>query len=58
MFDGKHITQSHEFAENIINTEREPLICLDQDLRVVTANSSFYAFFKVKPEETDKKQIV
>jgi PAS domain S-box-containing protein len=31
---------------------REPLIALDQDLRVITASRSFYSFFKVKPEET------
>ncbi len=41
-----------EFAESIINTVRESLISLDQDLRVVTASRSFYDFFKVKPEET------
>ena len=41
-----------EFAESLINTVREPLITLDQDLRVVTASRSFYEFFKVNPEET------
>jgi PAS domain S-box-containing protein len=41
-----------EYAENIINTVREPLIVLDQDLRVVTASRSFYEFFKAKPQET------
>jgi two-component system cell cycle sensor histidine kinase/response regulator CckA len=41
-----------EFAEAVINTVREPLISLDQDLRVVTVNRSFYDFFKVKPEDT------
>jgi PAS domain S-box-containing protein len=46
------VTKSQEFAESIINTVREPLIVLDQDLRVVTASRSFYEFFKVKPEET------
>jgi PAS domain S-box-containing protein len=40
------------FAESIINTVREPLIALDQDLRVVKVSSSFYDFFKVNPEET------
>ncbi|MFN2367245.1 MAG: PAS domain S-box protein, partial [Desulfurivibrionaceae bacterium] len=35
-----------------INTVREPLICLDQDLRVVTVSRSFYDFFLVKPAET------
>jgi len=39
-----------ELAENVINTVREPLIALDQDLRVVKASSSFYEFFKVEPE--------
>ena len=41
-----------EFSESIINTVREPLISLDQDLRVVAVSRSFYEFFKVKPEET------
>ena len=41
-----------EYAESVINTVREPLIVLDQDLRVVTASRSFYEYFKVKPEET------
>src|SRR4030042_5386562 len=41
-----------EFAESVINTVRDPLISLDQDLRVVTVSRSFYDFFKVKPEET------
>ena len=40
------------FAEDIINTVREPLIVLDQDLRVVKVSSSFYDFFKVIPEKT------
>jgi two-component system CheB/CheR fusion protein len=31
---------------------REPLISLDQDLRVVSVSRSFYEFFKVKPKET------
>jgi len=44
--------EAREYAESIINTVREPLIALDQDLRVVTASRSFYEFFKVKPEET------
>ncbi len=52
MVDEKNTQESREFAESIINTVREPLICLDQDLRVVAASRSFYQFFKVKPEET------
>ncbi len=41
-----------EYAESIINTVREPLIILDQDLRVVTASRSFYEVFKVNPQKT------
>jgi two-component system cell cycle sensor histidine kinase PleC len=43
---------SQEYSESIINTIREPLIALDQDLRVVSASRSFYETFKAKPEET------
>ena len=46
-----------EYAESIINTVREPLIALDQELRVVTASRSFYKVFKVTPEETVGKLI-
>ena len=49
--------EASEFAESVINTVREPLISLDQDLRVVTVSRSFYEFFKVKPEETVGKLI-
>ncbi|MEK6699387.1 MAG: sigma 54-interacting transcriptional regulator [Nitrospirota bacterium] len=48
----KAADEASEFAESVINTVREPLISLDQDLRVVTVSRSFYEFFKVKPEET------
>ena len=48
----KTADEAHEFADSLINTVREPLISLDQDLRVVNVSRSFYEFFKVKPEET------
>ena len=41
-----------QLFKDIVETIREPLLVLDQDLRVVTVNRSFYEFFKVKPEET------
>ena len=44
--------EAREYAESIINTVREPLIALDQDLRVVTASRSFYEVFKVTPKDT------
>ena len=44
--------ESREYSESIIDTVRESLIVLDQDLRVITASRSFYEFFKVNPKET------
>ncbi|MDP2886575.1 MAG: response regulator [Ignavibacteria bacterium] len=46
------VDAAREYAENIINTVREPLIALDQDLRVVSVSRSFYEVFKVNPKET------
>ncbi len=46
-----------QLSENIINTVREPLLVLDQDLRVVKASCSFYKFFKVSSHETIGKHI-
>jgi formate hydrogenlyase transcriptional activator len=42
-----------KYAESIVETIREPLIVLAPDLRVITANHSFYATFQVTPEETE-----
>jgi len=48
----RRIQEAREYFEGIVNTVREPLIILDQDLRVITAGRSFYDVFKVRPEET------
>jgi two-component system cell cycle sensor histidine kinase PleC len=52
MFWKRTIKKSQEYSESIINTVREPLIALDQDLRVVSVSRSFYEVFKVRPAET------
>ena len=52
MKENKIVTGSREFAENIIDTVREPLIVLDKDLTVVSVSRSFYEVFKVKPAQT------
>src|ERR1035437_7110851 len=48
----KSVEEVGEFAENIFNTVREPLIALDKNLRVVKASRTFYDFFKVTSDET------
>ena len=42
---------------SIINTVREPLLLLDRDLRIESANESFSRTFKVKPKETKGKLL-
>jgi two-component sensor histidine kinase len=44
-------------AHAIVDTVREPLIVLDQDLRVVAASQSFYLKFKVKADHTQGKLL-
>ena len=48
----KAADEATAYAENIVNTVREPLLVLDADLRVRSASDSFYKMFEVIPEET------
>ncbi len=48
---------AREFAECIVDTVREPLVVLGADLRVRSANRSFYHSFGVIPEETSGRLI-
>jgi diguanylate cyclase (GGDEF)-like protein/PAS domain S-box-containing protein len=51
------IQDAREYAENIVETVREPMVVLNSDLKILTANHSFYETFKVKPEATIGKFI-
>jgi chemotaxis protein methyltransferase CheR len=42
-----------EIFNSVLSSVREPLILLDSDLKVVTANHSFYHTFHAKPDETE-----
>lgn len=44
-------------SEAIVATVREPLVILDGDLRVVTANASFYETFQVAVPETERQSL-
>jgi PAS domain S-box-containing protein len=46
------IEDAREYNESIVNTVREPLLILDGNLRVNSANKSFYDVFKVTPKVT------
>ncbi len=53
----KEAEEARRYAQAIVETLREPLLVLDRDLRVVSANQSFYDFFKVFPQEIEKRRI-
>ena len=45
------------YAEDIVDTVREPLLVLDATLRVQSANRSFYETFAVTPAETEGRLL-
>jgi diguanylate cyclase (GGDEF)-like protein/PAS domain S-box-containing protein len=46
------IQDAREYSESIVETVRQPLVVLNADLEILTANHRFYDTFKVTPEET------
>src|SRR5688500_20082318 len=45
------------YAQDIVDTVREPLLMLDTNLRVRSANRAFYQTFHVTAEETENQLI-
>jgi two-component system, chemotaxis family, CheB/CheR fusion protein len=46
-----------DFAEAIVETVREPLVILNQNLEVIQANRTFYETFRARREETEGRLI-
>ena len=53
----EYIEECRDYAEGIVETVRESLLILDQNLRVKTANQSFYQTFQTSPQETENRVI-
>jgi len=45
------------YAQDIVDTVREPLLILDKTLRVQSGNRAFYQTFLVSPDETENRLI-
>jgi PAS domain S-box-containing protein len=45
------------YIQTVVDTAREPFIILDEHLVVISANTTFYAFFQVTKEETEGKRV-
>lgn len=41
------------YIQTVIDTAREPFLILDADLRVLSANKTFYKFFRVTKQDTE-----
>ena len=48
---------ARELAESVVDTIRAPLLVLDGDLQVVSANRAFYQFFQVTVADTVGRKI-
>ncbi len=53
----KDADDASALAQAIVDTTRDPLLVLDQDLRVVTANRSFYQTFRMNRQDTCDRPI-
>ena len=51
------VEEIQNYAQNIVDTVREPLLILDATLRVRSANRAFYQTFHVSPDETEGRLI-
>ncbi|HEX6641399.1 MAG TPA: histidine kinase dimerization/phospho-acceptor domain-containing protein, partial [Thermoanaerobaculia bacterium] len=51
------LEQIETYAQDVVDTVREPLLILDGSLRVHSANRAFYQTFHVSSEETENRLI-
>ena len=53
----RELQHQKDYAEGIVETVRHPLIVLDSELQVLSANTAFYGLFRVKAEDTMRHAI-
>lgn len=53
----EEITRAIDYTDAIIKTVRQPLIILDGNLWVQSANESFYETFRVSPKQTENRLL-
>jgi PAS domain S-box-containing protein len=55
--DADRIKQERDFSDAIIETLKDPLLVLDQNLNVIRANDAFYETFAVNKDDTRRLKI-
>ncbi len=53
----EQLTEAYDFSEAIITTLHEPMLILDADLRVKSANKAYFKEFRVTQAETEGKLL-
>ena len=53
IFLNEQITTARRYAESIVATIREPILVLDKNLRISSANKAFYSTFHIKKNDTE-----
>ena len=53
----EQIHAAQEYAEAIVETVRLPLVVLSHDLQIERANTAFYQFFQVTPQEIEEHSL-
>ena len=53
----QQMKEAWQYAEAIVETVREPLLVLDQDLRIQRANRAFYRTFRTTVAQTEKQRL-
>lgn len=53
----EQLKAAHDYVEAIVETIREPLVVLDADMQIVSANAAFYRCFEVTPQETEQQSL-
>ena len=53
----EQVRHARDYASAIVETVREPLVVLDPELRIETANRAFFQTFRTSPEESLKRSV-
>lgn len=56
-FFGRLWEESWTYIKTVVDVVREPVVILDKNLSVMTANEPFYRLFQVDPKDTEGKNI-
>lgn len=49
--------KSWTYIKTVVDVVREPVLILDEDLRVMAANEAFYRTFQAEPKDTERKIV-